>query len=144
MNNTFHGKGALILCAGLNDMREDVPIGTVGTYAAPNITTTNFIGAIGAMVKYCRDINPRIRIFICTPLPTNHADRTYDKLMLYRDAIIEAATFWDLSVIDWSTKSDRDIPYYPTELSYDGTHPNNAGMKILGEVVRGQLLAELN
>lgn len=129
-----------VIMGGLNDIRIGEPIGTVGTYASPNITQTEVIGAIGWIVSTIRAANPTASIFICTPLPTSNANRPYNKMMQYRDAIIAAATFWGIQVIDLTTESQRDIATTPTALSYDGTHPNNAGMEIIGKLITGTII----
>lgn len=130
-----------VILGGLNDIRLTEPIGDVADdYANPNVTQTNVIGAIGWIVSTIRSANPTASIFICTPLPTGDANRQYNKMMTYRQAIIDAATYWGIEIIDLTTKAQRDIATAPNAFTYDGTHPNNAGMEEIGKVIAGAVI----
>lgn len=137
------GYDDIIIEGGLNDIRLSVPIGTVAdTYESPNVNTANVVGAIGAIMQIIRTKNPTCNVYLCTPLPTGDANRNYRKMMNYRTAMIEAAAYWGVPVIDLTTKAQRDIATAPLALTYDKTHANNKGMEIIGKAITGEVIAE--
>lgn len=133
----------IILFGGLNDMRVNTPIGTIGdSYSDPNTDTTTFVGAIGKIIEFIRNTNPTCNILICTPLPTGDNTRPFEKLKIYRDAIIETALYWGIEVVDMSTLSRRDMATKPYGLTYDTTHPTNKGLEVMGKVLTGRLITD--
>lgn len=135
----------IIIEGGLNDIRVTAPIGTVANnYENPNVTTSNVVGAIGAIIQMIRAENPTCNIYLCTPLPTGDANRNYAKMMTYREAMIETATYWGVPVIDLTTVAQRDIATASHAFTYDGTHPNNEGMEVIGKAITGAMISLYN
>ena len=135
----------IIIEGGLNDIRVTAPIGVVAdTYEDPNVTTSNVVGAIGAIIQMIRADNPTCNIYLCTPLPTGDANRNYAKMMTYREAMIKTATYWGVPVIDLTTVAQRDIATAPLAFTYDRTHPNNEGMEIIGKAITSSMISLYN
>lgn len=129
------GYDAVILFGGANDSRIGAPVGTVTKdYTNPNVDPTNMVGAIGAIVQYIMENNPDAQIYLCTSLPS--AGREYAQYKPYRDSTIEMAKFWHIPTIDlFCLMGVCPVSSHWNDFFYDVTHPNNKGMKRVGNII---------
>ena len=124
----------LVMFAGSNDERLDTTIGADNTsYSSANVNSSSFVGAIGKIIDFARTQNPDIEIYICKITQSTSADRPYTKWVQYNDALVKAAEFWSVPVIE----TDKLLNVKPgdssfSEYFYDTVHPNAKGMNRLG------------
>lgn len=115
--------------ASLADIPQD---GTAYT-DYPNL----FYADVGASIAYIRQNYPDIQIYLLTPLQS--PDR-FATVTLARTALREIAELYCLPVIDVYAKSGINYLNIDT-YTYDGLHPNQAGITKIAECVAAEMLA---
>ena len=126
----------LIMMAGSNDLRLELPIGSDNTdWTTPNVTPDTVVGAIGAIINYARTQNDEIEIFLCTTLPSE-ANGTYATTTQINNATSKCSEFWGCPLID-TRRMFNGKPFDPTYdvLTVDGTHPTGFGMNRIGRCI---------
>lgn len=129
----------IIIAAGTNDYRLDVPLGDKSEISKKHKNTNTFYGAYSKLIENIIRNNPDAQIQLWTPLARkNSGYNTYNKnkrghtLIDYIVAIRYIADYYNLSVCDMFKNSGitlRNIHEY----TYDGLHPNNEGYELIGE-----------
>lgn len=131
----------VIIEAGSNDLRYDVPVGDIATlYANANVDTATLLGAYGALTSYIRTSNPKCIVIWVTPLPSNNALKDFNKNNAYREGMLAASAFWGCPVIDTMSLSGYNPNTNQLTYTYDGMHPNNKGMGIYGKLFANFIL----
>ena len=137
----FSGYDYVIIQAGSNDLNYDVPVGEIATlYANANVDTTTLLGAYGALTTYIRTSNPSCIVIWVTPLPSGKALKDFNKNNAYREGMLAAGAFWGCPVIDTMSLSGYNPNTNQLTYTYDGMHPNNAGMAIYGKLFSNFIL----
>ena len=133
------GFDAFILLGGYNGMgTTDYEMGEIGTYNQNTSPTTSQLGGLRGVIDYIYSQNPNAKIFLCTNFHTSGyytwgAYRT--RLATYRQAVLDLGTMLGIQVIDLEMDAGFTLHNYQS-LTYDGLHPNNDGMRLIGEAVR--------
>ncbi len=101
-----------------------------------------FCGGINSLINKLEQDFPKTKIIFMTPLhrvkETNPSNPELKILEDYANAIIKICKMRNISVIDLFGINPLD-PYDVT-LVPDGLHPNDAGHKIMADVIAGELL----
>lgn len=137
------------IAAGTNDLTQNVALGTIGTVAQTAFNRNTFYGAYRSTIEYILASNPKVKLFLATPLQRNANSYTVEtangnglKLGDYRTAILALGAFYGVPVLDVyaiSGITDRTLSTF----TGDGLHPNDAGFDRLASVVCGQLRAHV-
>ena len=128
------GYDLIILAGGLNDMLYSAPIGDRPTdYSNRTFDSETFNGAIGGIIDYIRENNPSAKIVICTTTKSEALTRVFGRAYSYNSEIEYNSIFWSAKLCNLF----RDMNVQPTYDNfdmyfYDSTHPNNDGMKLIG------------
>lgn len=122
----------VIIAAGTNDYRLDVPVGRVqrvGSGFDCNTTT----GALQSAIEHILDVDSEQKIMLMTPLQRDRVGYTVysdnalgHKLNDYRQAIIDVARVYAVPVWDAYCESGLNMVTLHT-YTVDGLHPNNLG-----------------
>ncbi|WP_261806814.1 SGNH/GDSL hydrolase family protein [Lapidilactobacillus luobeiensis] len=130
----FTPKDLVVIAAGTNDYRLNVPLGRIETVGATFDCYTT-IGALQAAIEAILVLEPRQKIILITPLQRNRvgytiysSNLTGYQLRQYRNAIIEVGELYALPVWDAYTLSGLNMMTLK-EYTLDGLHPNNAGFE---------------
>lgn len=135
----FETGDAIFVALGTNDYGTDVPLGKLYDNGE-----NTFYGAATGVLKYLKAKAPRADIYVILPLPRlneNVKNKAGFALNDYRNALKEVAKVCAVNVIDGSklainpAKTNDKNNYI-----LDGTHINEAGHKLLAELI----LSEIN
>ena len=133
------------IAAGTNDLTQNVALGSIGTVAQTAFDRNTFYGAYRSTIEYILASNPKVKLFLATPLQRNAngfsvetANGSGLKLSDYRAAIIALGAFYGVPVLDMYAISGLTGRTLAT-FTGDGLHPNDAGFDRLASVVCGQL-----
>ena len=137
------------IAAGTNDLTQNVALGSIGTVAQTAFDRNTFYGAYRSTIEYILASNPKVKLFLATPLQRNANGYSVEtangnglKLGDYRTAILALGAFYGVPVLDMYAVSgitDRTLSTF----TGDGLHPNDAGFDRLASVVCGQLRAHV-
>lgn len=137
------GYDVFILLGGYNGMAtSDYPMGTIGTYDQNTSPTTTQLGGLRGVIDYIYGQNPNAKIFLCTNFHTSgyYTWALYrTRLAEYRQAVLDMGPLLGIQIIDLETKAGFTMHNYQ-DLTYDGLHPNNDGMRLIGEAVRKEVM----
>lgn len=133
------------IAAGTNDLTQNVPLGSIGSWTQTSFDRTTFYGAYRSTIDFILGNNPGIRIFLATPLQRNAHGYTIDtansiglKLQDYRNAVKAVGELYSIPVIDMyaiSGLTRLTLGFY----TVDGLHPNEAGFEQLSRVAVAQI-----
>ena len=133
------------IAAGTNDLTQNVALGSIGTVAQTTFDRNTFYGAYRSTIEYILASNPKVKLFLATPLQRNANGFSVEtangnglKLSDYRAAIIALGAFYGVPVLDMYAISGITGRTLST-FTGDGLHPNDAGFDRLASVVCGQL-----
>ena len=136
-NYDVSGYDIIVLAGGLNDMLYNTPLGTRETvYTNRTFDSGTFNGAISGIISYIRTNNPTAKIVICTATKSEAVTRVFTRAISYINEIDYNATFWSAKLCNIF----RDMNVQPSydgfdTYFYDATHPNNAGMELVGNQI---------
>lgn len=133
---------------GTNDIQGSV---TIDDESSP-MNASTLCGAARYAIETILTSYPHIKIMLLTPIYRYWNDEDIDSdsktfggnsFADYVDALLGVAEEYKIPVVDMYrtlgfNKINRDY-YYP---STDGTHPNAAGLKVMGSKIAGKLLSE--
>ena len=110
----------------------------IGDVESEDIKT--FIGGLRGVVKYIRSQNPEASIFLTSPWIDPKCYTTKEEQKKQREAIEKLPKLAKALGLSYINLLECNFNYnnYSKEhmvYSYDGTHPNNEAMKIIGEVL---------
>lgn len=135
----------IIIEAGTNDFKLNVPIGELGMIGDTEFNTGTFYGAYRAAIEYIRSNNPTCPIIVCSPLQRDNSgyDVKYTnsaghKLIDYVNAVEAVAEMYALEYVDLyrrsgMTKANLDVA------TKDGLHPNNIGYEMMYSCIAGKV-----
>lgn len=133
------------IAAGTNDLTQNVALGSIGTVAQTTFDRNTFYGAYRSTIEYILASNPKVKLFLATPLQRNANGFSVEtangnglKLGDYRAAIIALGAFYGVPVLDMYAISGITGRTLAT-FTGDGLHPNEAGFDRMASVVCGQL-----
>lgn len=133
------------IAAGTNDLTQNVALGSIGTVAQTTFDRNTFYGAYRSTIEYILASNPKVKLFLATPLQRNANGFSVEtangnglKLGDYRTAILALGAFYGVPVLDMYAISGITGRTLST-FTGDGLHPNDAGFDRLASVVCGQL-----
>lgn len=137
---TYTTHDLVIIAAGSNDFRLDVPLGTLGAIGDTVFDATTFYGAYRDLVEYILTAKPTIRIVLFTPLPrtsegydVNYTNPAGHKLIDYVNAVKAVGQMYGLPVCDMFANSGFTNLTFATYLRDSALHPNNAGYARMGD-----------
>lgn len=135
----LNGINYIIIAAGTNDYRLDVPLGDKSQIISKYKDTNTFYGAYSKLVENIIKNNPDAKIQLWTPLVRkNNGYNSFNKnknghtLIDYVVAIRIIADYYNLPVCDMFKNSGITLENID-EYTYDGLHPNNKGYQLIGE-----------
>lgn len=135
------------IAAGTNDLTQNVALGSIGTVAQTAFDRNTFYGAYRSTIEYILASNPRVKLFLATPLQRNANGYSVEtangnglKLSDYRAAILALGVFYGVPVVDMYAVSGITGRTLAT-FTGDGLHPNDAGFDRMASIVCGQLRA---
>lgn len=129
----------VIIAAGTNDFKLNVPLGINGQMGDVDFNTVTFYGAYRDLVEYILANDPAAKIVLFTPLQRDNSG--YDinftnpaghKLIDYVNAIKEIGCMYGLPVCDMYNDSGitaENLSVY----TMDGLHPNDIGYGKMGQ-----------
>lgn len=129
----FDDYDLLLIAAGTNDFKLNMPLGDIGQIGDTGFNTETFYGAYRDTIEYILKLKPTIRICLWTPLQRDNAN--YDvnytnsaghKLIDYVDAIIAIGEMYAIPVIDLYRNSGVTKLTLST-FTADGLHLNSKG-----------------
>lgn len=129
----FDDYDLLLIAAGTNDFKLNIPLGDIGQIGDTEFNTEAFYGAYRDTIEYILKLKPTIRICLWTPLQRDNAN--YDvnytnsaghKLIDYVDAIIAIGEMYAIPVIDLYRNSGVTKLTLST-FTADGLHLNSKG-----------------
>ena len=127
----------IVVFGGSNDYAYNIALGETDS-----VNVEEFNGALNVLITGLIEKYPGKPILFLTPLyrgtsPTN------EKLLSYRDAIIERCEYYSIPVFNLTDRSTIKATFDTlNELYYnqgDRLHPNNEGHKILARIIENQL-----
>ena len=127
----------IVVFGGSNDYAYNIALGETDS-----VNVEEFNGALNVLITGLIEKYPGKPILFLTPLyrgtsPTN------EKLLSYRDAIIERCEYYSIPVFNLTDRSTIKATFDNlNELYYnqgDRLHPNNEGHKILARIIENQL-----
>lgn len=139
----FNSIDDIVIHYGTNDFGGSVPIDN----AADDDDTSTLCGALRYSIRKIQSVFPKIHIFISVPIyrmwgtvgAENYTNSLSKKLIEYVSALKEVAQEFNLPVIDgYSTMGVNSIN--DNAYSTDGTHLNDYGRKIFGEIIGGKII----
>ena len=142
---SYENDEMVYVAAGTNDLTQNVALGSIGTVAQTTFDRTTFYGAYRSTIEYILASNPKVKLFLATPLQRNANGYSVEKangnglkLGDYRAAIIALGAFYGVPVLDMYAISGFTGRTLAT-FTGDGLHPNEAGFDRMASVVCGQL-----
>lgn len=128
----------IVIAAGTNDFRLDVPIGNENQISSGSKNRATFYGAYSKLVEDIKKNNPNAVIQLWTPIFRNNSgydiymkNKSGHKLEEYVEAIKKIAKYNGLTVCNMYMESGINSGNYKT-FTYDGLHPNNKGYQQIG------------
>lgn len=127
----------ILIAAGTNDFRLDVPLGTVSQNEDFDVKTT--AGALQATLQRVLTVNPKQKCVLMTPLMRDNSG--YDiassnqagyQLKDYREVIFELGKQYGIPVWDGYYHSGITMTNLKAH-TRDGLHPNNAGYAVASQ-----------
>ena len=129
----FSDKDLVIIAAGTNDFKLNVPLGDKGESGDISFDDTTFYGAYRKSIEKILSVNPTIRIVLFTPLQRDNSD--YDvnttngsghKLIDYVNAIIEIGEMYGVPIVDLYRNSGI-TKLNLSQFTTDGLHLSQSG-----------------
>ena len=143
--STFSSYSLAIIAGGINDFRQNAPLGTLGLMGDTNINTNTFYGALRDAIEYLISCNPNMHICLMTPLQcdnkgkdVNYVNAAGLKIIDYVNAIKDVGTMYSIQVIDLYSCSGLNAKNL-SALTEDGLHPNGAGYDFITPVIAQHL-----
>lgn len=114
--------------------------GTAGTYASNTSPVSSFMGGMRGVVEYILNQKPEMKIYL-----SNFWHTSGNNVSAFRDTcdnlnaeMLKLANMFGLQYIDMYNGTPFNKWNYTTsnlQYTYDGTHPNNAGMREIADVL---------
>ena len=114
--------------------------GTAGTYASNTSPVSSFMGGMRGVVEYILNQKPEMKIYL-----SNFWHTSGNNVSAFRDIcdnlnaeMLKLANLFGLQYIDMYNGTPFNKWNYTTsnlQYTYDGTHPNNAGMREIADVL---------
>ncbi|WP_227259506.1 SGNH/GDSL hydrolase family protein [Vagococcus fluvialis] len=126
----FSNLDTIILFGGTNDIGTNMPLGSVDSQDSH---TT--LGAINLIIDYLRLNNPNADIILCSPIYSSRENRLPTEMEQFISDLEKLSEKKNLYFVDMY--NDLEINESSANfLLYDGLHPNNFGMEIIGEKIK--------
>ncbi len=131
----------VIVFGGTNDF--GIGNAPLGDYEGQNLET--FKGALDFLMSELKKKYPEIPIVFMTPLKRGDFEKPNEfngaVLKDYRDAIIERAKYYSITVFDLFSSDEipGDAEGYKRLITDDRLHPNNEGHRVLADVIARHL-----
>lgn len=128
----------IIIMGGTNDCHRNVDIGTDAEFgkSISEKNKANFKGAYSFLIETLLNWKPTLKIILMTPMHS-YAEITYSYNNSYDDfaqAVRDIAHYYALNIVDTNNYSGISKFDYST-YTVDGLHPNEAGGKIIANLV---------
>lgn len=114
--------------------------GTAGTYASNTSPVSSFMGGMRGVIEYILNQKPEMKIYL-----SNFWHTSGNNVSAFRDTcdnlnaeMLKLANLFGLQYIDMYNGTPFNKWNYTTsnlQYTYDGTHPNNAGMREIANVL---------
>ena len=89
------------------------------------------LGALTEIIRYIRKANPAVEIYLFTPIFSGLASRPVAKMEDMVSGVISVANYFSIPSHDMYHQGGIGWDNYTYNL-YDGLHPNNNGMRVVG------------
>lgn len=136
---TYTDTDLVIIAAGTNDFKLNVPLGALGVIGDVGFNTATFYGAYRDLIEYILTNNPNVRIALFTPLQrdqsgydVNTVNTAGHKLIDYANAVKAIGQLYGLPVCDMYADSGFTKLTLAT-FTMDGLHPNDIGYARMGD-----------
>lgn len=126
----FSNLDTIILFGGTNDIGMNMPLGSVDSQ--DSYTT---LGAINLIIDYLRLNNPNADIILCSPIYSSRENRLPAVMEQFISDLEKLSEKKNVYFVDMY----NDLEIYESSanfLLYDGLHPNNFGMEIIGNKIK--------
>ncbi|WP_288394349.1 SGNH/GDSL hydrolase family protein [uncultured Vagococcus sp.] len=126
----FSNLDTIILFGGTNDIGTNTPLGSVDSQ--DSYTT---LGAINLIIDYLRLNNPNADIILCSPIYSSRENRLPAVMEQFISDLEKLSEKKNVYFVDMY----NDLEIYESSanfLLYDGLHPNNFGMEIIGNKIK--------
>jgi lysophospholipase L1-like esterase len=137
IQKNYQSTDLVLIAAGTNDFRLDVPLGTVSDTQDFDIETT--AGALRVALQRILTVNPAQKCVLMTPLMRDNSGYSITsfnqvgyQLKDYRGVTLELGEQYNIPVWDGYFQSGITIANLKTH-ARDGLHPNNAGYAVASE-----------
>lgn len=104
-----------------------------------NLFQDNFVCNVAMCIEYVKFKNPMAKIYLITPPISTTDINATNNLKNVRNAIMDLGDFYSVPVIDAQNNAGMDVKHFH-KYTYDGTHLNFAGNKLIGEYIAYQIL----
>lgn len=126
----FSNLDTIILFGGTNDIGMNMPLGSIDSQ--DSYTT---LGAINLIIDYLRLNNPNADIILCSPIYSSRENRLPTEMEEFISDLEKLSEKKNLYFVDMY--NDLEINESSANfLLYDGLHPNNFGMEIIGNKIK--------
>ena len=126
----FSNLDTIILFGGTNDIGINMPLGSIDSQ--DSYTT---LGAINLIIDYLRLNNPNADIILCKPIYSARENRLPAVMEQFISDLEKLSEKKNVYFVDMY----NDLEIYESSanfLLYDGLHPNNFGMEIIGNKIK--------
>ncbi|MFI3623152.1 SGNH/GDSL hydrolase family protein [Vagococcus fluvialis] len=134
----FYNADIVTLFGGTNDIGVGTHLGKIDSQD-PNET----FGALNLLIDFLKEKNPNGKIYLFTPLYSSKENRSEKDMNELVKGFEEIARIKDIKCIDmyheFSIMNDTATMYL-----YDGLHPNDLGMELIGEKFKEIIETDLN
>lgn len=120
-------KQVIVLFAGTNDIEVGPNYGDVNS-----TSTDTTLGALNLMLDYIHNENKEAKIYVVSPIYSSLENRPIEQLQELTNKMRDVSKKNDVTYIDLydNGKINKETS---GKYLYDGLHPNNEGMKVIGE-----------
>lgn len=126
----FSNLDTIILFGGTNDIGMNMPLGSIDSQ--DSYTT---LGAINLIIDYLRLNNQNADIILCSPIYSSRENRLPTEMEQFISDLEKLSEKKNLYFVDMY--NDLEINESSANfLLYDGLHPNNFGMEIIGNKIK--------
>lgn len=145
--SSFSDKHLIIIAAGTNDFKLDVPLGELVSPKSSSFEDTTFYGAYQEAIEHIVTHNPNSRIVLFTPLHRDNGgynswstiNKAGHKLIDYVDAVHKIGELYSYQVVNLYSKSGIN-KLNLNEMTSDGLHLIDPGYHNAGEVAAMDIL----
>lgn len=119
----------VLITGGTNDKIKGFEVGSLGKRKDTEFNTTEYIGALRSSIHYIYSKNPKIKIYLISPI-----NMVSYALTEYGEAMEKVGEIYSIPVLRMDKSIQINFLNEKT-MMFDGVHPNNEGYKMMKDVM---------